>query len=117
MYAERKANKHVIVVGSYADKATEMKLKKVQQIASILMSDEVSIAYHGFIPCDCRYSVSSSMKNLTLKLDTACKIVRAELSTLETENSDKRCKRFKKETNKFPKTTFTVCPSIVYAGN
>ena len=112
VYAEGKANKHVIVVGSCADKATEMKLKEVQQIASVLMSDEVSIVYYGFIPCDCRYSVSSSMKKLTLKLDTACKLVRAELSTLETVNSDRRCKWFKEETNIFHNTTFMSINSL-----
>ena len=85
------ANMHVIVVGSHADSVNNAVIKEAKKMASDLLSEEMDIPYRGFIACDCRYSISSSMKHLTSELNSTCKIIRANISLLERENSEQLC--------------------------
>ena len=86
-------NCHVVVIGSHADNL-KVKIKEkseVYQNLATLLSSQSSITYHGFIPCDCRYSSSDYLNQLRQKINTTCKSIRLSLAHEESDDSNRLC--------------------------
>ena len=86
-------NCHVVVIGSHADNL-KVKIKEkseVYQNLEGLLSSQSSITYHGFIPCDCRYSSSDYLNQLRQKINTTCKSIRLALAHEESDDSNRLC--------------------------
>ena len=86
-------NCHVVVIGSHADNL-KVKIKEkseVYQNLETLLSSQSSITYHGFIPCDCRYSSSDYLNQLRQKINTTCKSIRLALAHEESDDSNRLC--------------------------
>ena len=81
---------HVLVIGSHADQIKfRNKIDICKQISS-LVSKYYSLKYHGYIQCDCRYSVSYNLNKLRLKLSKICRSIRLFLAH-ESEDSNSLC--------------------------
>ena len=54
----------LIIVGSYEDSTSKASVVACQQVISRLQSSFTSFCFKGFVPLDCRYSVSKHMEDL-----------------------------------------------------
>lgn len=82
---------HVVVVGSHVDKLNFRQKNKINQQVTSLSSTSSSLKYHGFFPCDCRYSVSENLSKLLRKLCSICKQIQLILVQHENENTNQSC--------------------------
>ena len=100
---------HVLIVGSHADLLKFKDMKKIQKQVSSLVSERSSFKYHGFIQCDCRYSVSDNLNQLRQKVNSICKAVRL-FSARDSDDSNRLCAALMHhlEHNKTGQATITV---------
>ena len=100
---------HVLIVGSHADQVKFKDMKKIQKQVSSLVSERSSFKYHGFIQCDCRYSVSDNLNQLRQKVNSICKAVRL-FSARDSDDSNRLCAALMHhlERNKTGQATITV---------
>ena len=80
---------HVVIIGSHADLVR--KSNTINQKIASLVSTESSIRYHGFIQCDCRYSISLGLDQLRKQLKSICRSIRVILAQCECNDSNRLC--------------------------
>ena len=100
---------HVLIVGSHADLLKFKDMQKIQKQISPLISDRCSFKYHGFIQCDCRYSVSDNLNQLRQKLNSVCKAIRLFFAR-DSDDSNRHCAALMHhlDRNKTGQATITV---------
>ena len=90
---------HILVIGSHADKIKSEEKKKCQQLVTNLCQQLLTnlarrapfLRYHGFIQCDCRYSISDNLNRLRQKLNKICQSVRLFLAHEFDGHSNRLC--------------------------
>ena len=81
---------HILIIGSHSDKVkSKIREEKEARIENIIKM--TTLNYHGFVPCDCRYSTSDSMNYLRQKIDTISTAIRQSLASQEDVATNKRC--------------------------
>ena len=77
---------HIIIIGSHADQLKQKEKSGINVDISSLVDSISSLRYHGFIQCDCRYSVSTDLHQLREKLKFIS--ARVQLCLALSENTD-----------------------------
>ena len=84
---------HVIVVGSHADKLNHRQRNEIDKQVTSLANNSPFLKYHGYFPCDCRYSVSDNLSKLLQKLSSICRQIQLILVQNENEITNQSCAR------------------------
>ena len=82
-------NPHLLVVGSHAEKlSAKESRKKSSLLQSVISRHNLSgFLFSGNIMMDCRYSESTSMSKLRLKLSESCKLLRSSVEMAAAHHS------------------------------
>ena len=82
---------HAVVIGSYSDLVKVEDKELICQKVSSIMNAPSSIKYRGFVPLDCRYSISTQLTKLRQELSVLCKEVRENTAYDESDYSNRLC--------------------------
>ena len=84
---------HVVVVGSHADKLSRKQRNEIDKQVTSLANNLPFLKYHGYFPCDCRYSLSDNLSKLLQKLSSICRQIQLILVQNENEITNQSCAR------------------------
>ena len=84
---------HVVVVGSHADRLSQKQRNEIDKQVASLANNSPFLKYHGYFPCDCRYSLSDNLSKLLQKLSSICRQIQLILVQNENEITNQSCAR------------------------
>ena len=101
---------HVVVIGSHADQVKSRDKGQISEYIASLADEVSSLKYHGFIQCDCRYSISDDLNQLRQKLNFICRHIRFVLAQTESHDTNRLCASmmYHLKHNRFDKVAITV---------